>query len=49
MIELREVSKTVTSGDHRLTILHPLTLTVPEGQRLAILGPSGSGMILCQR
>ena len=43
MIELREVSKTVTSGDHRLTILHPLTLTVPEGQRLAILGPSGSG------
>jgi len=43
MIELRDVSKTVTSGDHRLTILHPLTLTVPEGQRLAILGPSGSG------
>jgi len=43
MIELREVSKTVTSGDHRLTILHPLTLTVPGGQRLAILGPSGSG------
>jgi putative ABC transport system ATP-binding protein len=43
MIELREVSKTVTSGDLRLTILHPLSLIVPEGQRLAILGPSGSG------
>ena len=43
MIELRGVSKTVTSGDHRLTILHPLSLIVPEGQRLAILGPSGSG------
>jgi putative ABC transport system ATP-binding protein len=43
MIELRGVSKTVTSGDHRLTILHPLTLSVPGGQRLAILGPSGSG------
>jgi putative ABC transport system ATP-binding protein len=43
MIELRGVSKTVTSGDRRLTILHPLTLTVPGGQRLAILGPSGSG------
>jgi putative ABC transport system ATP-binding protein len=43
MIELRSVSKTVTSGDHSLTILHPLTLTVPGGQRLAILGPSGSG------
>jgi putative ABC transport system ATP-binding protein len=43
MIELRGVSKTVTSGDHSLTILHPLTLNVPGGQRLAILGPSGSG------
>src|SRR5260221_4474088 len=43
MIELRGFSKTVTSGDHRLTMLHPLSLIVPEGQRLAILGPSGSG------
>jgi putative ABC transport system ATP-binding protein len=43
MIELRNVSKMVASGDRRLTILHPLSLTVPEGQRLAILGPSGSG------
>ncbi len=43
MIELRGVSKTVTSGDHQLTILHPLDLTVPSGQRLAIVGPSGSG------
>jgi putative ABC transport system ATP-binding protein len=43
MIELRGVSKTVTSGDHALTILHPLNLVVPSGQRLAILGPSGSG------
>jgi putative ABC transport system ATP-binding protein len=43
MIELRGVSKTVTSGDQRLTILHPISLVVPDGQRLAILGPSGSG------
>jgi putative ABC transport system ATP-binding protein len=43
MIELRGVSKTVTSGDRALTILHPLNLVVPSGQRLAILGPSGSG------
>ena len=43
MIELRGVSKTVTSGDHQITILHPLDLLVPSGQRLAILGPSGSG------
>jgi putative ABC transport system ATP-binding protein len=43
MIELRDVSKTVSSGDHPLTILHPVSLVVPGGQRLAILGPSGSG------
>jgi putative ABC transport system ATP-binding protein len=43
MIELRGVSKTVSSGGHPLTILHPLDLRVPAGQRLAIVGPSGSG------
>ena len=43
MIELRGVSKTVQSGDHALTILQPLDLSVPAGQCLAIIGPSGSG------
>ena len=43
MIELRGVSKTVTSGGHPLTILHPLDLFVPSGQFLAVVGPSGSG------
>jgi putative ABC transport system ATP-binding protein len=43
MIELRSVSKTVKSGDHQLTILHPIDLLVPTGQRVAIFGPSGSG------
>jgi putative ABC transport system ATP-binding protein len=43
MIELRGVSKTVQSGGAPLTILHPLQLTVPAGQCLAIIGPSGSG------
>ena len=43
MIELREVSKTVTSGAEPLTILHPLTTTIPRGQFVAIVGPSGSG------
>jgi len=43
VIELRDVSKTVTSGTEPLTILHPLTLQVPRGQFLAIVGPSGSG------
>jgi putative ABC transport system ATP-binding protein len=43
MIELREVSKTVKSGDQPLIILHPLTLDIPGGQFIAIVGPSGSG------
>jgi putative ABC transport system ATP-binding protein len=43
MIELRDVSKTVRSGEQPLTILHPLTITVPDGRFMAIVGPSGSG------
>src|SRR5260370_299142 len=41
MIELRDVSKTVTSGSEPLTILHPLTLQIPHRQFVAIVGPSG--------
>jgi putative ABC transport system ATP-binding protein len=43
MIELRDVSKTVTSGSGPLTILHPITLSIPAGSFVAITGPSGSG------
>jgi putative ABC transport system ATP-binding protein len=43
MIELRGVSKTVTSGTHPLTILQPLTMAIPRGQFVAIVGASGSG------
>jgi putative ABC transport system ATP-binding protein len=43
MIELRDVSKTVMSGSEPLTILHPLTLHIPRGRFVAIVGPSGSG------
>lgn len=43
MIELRGVSKTVSSGDAMLTILHPLDLTIDSGRVAAITGPSGSG------
>lgn len=43
MIDLRGVSKTVTSGGEVLTILYPLDLFVPSGQYLAVVGPSGSG------
>ena len=43
MIELRDVSTTVTSGTEPLTILHSLSLQIPHGQFVAIVGPSGSG------
>jgi putative ABC transport system ATP-binding protein len=43
LIDLREVSKTVTSGSEPLTILHPISLRIPDGQFVAIVGPSGSG------
>jgi putative ABC transport system ATP-binding protein len=43
MIELREVSRTVTSGAGPLTILHPLSMLIGQGQSVAITGPSGSG------
>ncbi len=43
MIQLRGVSKTVQSGGHPLTILHPLDYDVADGQCVAIIGPSGSG------
>src|SRR5215472_1397966 len=31
------------SGGQPLTILHPLTLRIPAGEFLAVVGPSGSG------
>ena len=43
MIQLRGVSKTVTSGDRPLTILHPLDFSIASGEFVAIVGPSGSG------
>jgi putative ABC transport system ATP-binding protein len=43
MIELIDVSRTVTSGAGRLTILHPTTLRIERGRTVSITGPSGSG------
>ena len=43
MIELKNVSKTVTSGSEMLTILQPLDLFVSVGKFLSVVGPSGSG------
>lgn len=43
MIRLEQVSKAVSSGAERLTILPSLYLRIPAGQFVAIVGPSGSG------
>jgi putative ABC transport system ATP-binding protein len=43
MILLNNVSKTVSSGSEKLTILHAVYLTIPRGQFVAVVGPSGSG------
>ena len=43
MIEVRNLTKTLTSGAHKLEILRGIDLTVGRGEVLAIEGPSGSG------
>jgi putative ABC transport system ATP-binding protein len=43
VIDLVDVSRTVTSGAGPLTILHPTSFTIARGSAVAITGPSGSG------
>jgi len=43
VIELADVSRTVTSGAGPLTILHPTSFRIDRGRAVAITGPSGSG------
>ena len=43
MIQLIDVSRTVTSGAGPLTILHPTSFEIARGRAVAITGPSGSG------
>ncbi|MBI5427654.1 MAG: ABC transporter ATP-binding protein [Nitrospinae bacterium] len=43
MIEIRNLTKSLYGGGHRVDILTGIDLTIPKGQFLAITGPSGSG------
>lgn len=43
MIELKNVTKTVRSGEEDLTILDNISLTIPDGEFVSITGASGSG------
>ncbi|MEM6795522.1 MAG: ABC transporter ATP-binding protein [Acidobacteriota bacterium] len=42
-IDIRGLTKRLRSGQRLLTILDDVTLAIPAGQFVAILGPSGSG------
>lgn len=43
IIELKEITKTYKRGDEDLHILRQISLSVAEGDFVAIIGPSGSG------
>jgi len=43
IIQTRNLTKKVTSGNGELTILEDINLELEEGRSLAIVGPSGSG------
>ncbi len=43
LVEAKGVGKVVSTAEGQLTILHRISLTVSEGESLAITGPSGSG------
>jgi putative ABC transport system ATP-binding protein len=43
MINIRNLTKTVSSGDESLTILDDVSIEIPDGQFVAITGASGSG------
>ena len=43
MIQLNNVTKIVRSGTEDLTILNDVSITIPDGQIVAVTGASGSG------
>ena len=43
MLRCESLTRTFLSGGHELPVLKSITLDVPEGSFVAILGPSGSG------
>jgi putative ABC transport system ATP-binding protein len=43
MVEVRNVTKVYERGKQTVEVLHGLTLAIPKGDFVALMGPSGSG------
>jgi putative ABC transport system ATP-binding protein len=43
VIEVRDAKKWIQNGSRRIEILKGISLTIPAGQFIAIVGASGSG------
>ena len=43
LVELRDISRVYTSGDHALKALDGVNLNLEEGKLIVVLGPSGAG------